>query len=115
LLGWEGFRVRVWTRLEEREKEEVGSGVPVRCGRKQAGRRRERRGEHRDGRAAGKSLSFSHVFFSPLLVYVVLACHAYPILQFSPPFISSTIRGLISILEKKRTHTFINTHACSSL
>jgi len=26
----EGFRVRVWTRLEEREREEeMGSGVPV--------------------------------------------------------------------------------------
>jgi hypothetical protein len=48
VVGVEGFRVRVWTRLEEREKEEVGSGVPVRCGRKQAGRRRERRGEQRD-------------------------------------------------------------------
>jgi len=34
----EGFRVRVWTRLEEREREEVGSGVPVR---EEAGRRRE--------------------------------------------------------------------------
>ena len=46
-LGWEGFRVRVWTRFECRE-EEMGSGVPVRCGRMQAGRpddARERRAE----------------------------------------------------------------------
>ena len=40
-LGWEGFRVRVWTRFESRE-EGMGSGVPVRGGRKQ---------RHRQGKA----------------------------------------------------------------